>query len=146
MSAPIVHLVACTKAKRAGSCPARELYAASDWFAKARAYVEGEGGPWFILSAKHGLVHPDRILAPYEVALADLDRAARRRWAVDVRDDLRLLGVLAGAPQLVFLAGRLYRTDLVELLGRDRCAAPLARLGLGEQKAWFTAHRRRAAA
>ena len=36
------------------------------WFYKARTYVERTGRPWFVLSAKYGLVHPDEVIAPYD--------------------------------------------------------------------------------
>ena len=42
---------------------AKDLYT-SDWFRKARAYVEHRGGPWFILSAEHGLVDPETVIGP----------------------------------------------------------------------------------
>ena len=51
-------LVACVKGKRGAPAPAKDLYR-SPWFRKARRYVEQSGAPWFILSDKHGLVHPD---------------------------------------------------------------------------------------
>lgn len=142
---PIVHLVACSKAKRAEPSPARELYAASDWFRKARAYVEGEGGPWFILSAAHGLVAPDQVLAPYEAQLPAGAAWRRRLWAARVAGQLQLRGLLWTRPtRFVFLAGALYREPLADFLGGPAATgAPLARLGLGEQKAWLAAHTRK---
>lgn len=40
--------------------PAAELYI-SDWFRKASKLVKTTGCPWFILSAKHGLLAGNRI-------------------------------------------------------------------------------------
>lgn len=141
---PIVHLVACTKAKRAEPCPARELYAASDWFAKARAYVEADGRPWFILSARHGLLEPDEIVAPYEATLIGQPKAARLAWSRKVLAQLGAFNLRAGRWRFVFLAGALYREHLVEPLGGAALtAAPLARLGLGAQKDWLAEQARR---
>lgn len=56
-------LVSCVGDKHSKPLPARELYR-SDWFLKARAYVEAQGEEWFILSAKYGLVSPDQVIAP----------------------------------------------------------------------------------
>ena len=53
-----IYLVACVAAKLDRPAPARDLYT-SPWFQKARAYVERQGGQWFVLSAKHGLIAPD---------------------------------------------------------------------------------------
>jgi hypothetical protein len=58
-----VYLVSCASKKRSIPSPARELYM-SAWFTKARDYVERTGSPWFILSAEHGVVSPNRILSP----------------------------------------------------------------------------------
>ena len=57
-----VYLVSCVGKKRSCAAPARELYA-SDWFQKARDYVESSGSPWFILSAEHGMISPDQIIS-----------------------------------------------------------------------------------
>ena len=56
---------------------AKDLYI-SDWFVKARAHVEQAGNEWFILSAEHGLVHPENVIAPYERTLNAMGIADRR--------------------------------------------------------------------
>lgn len=138
---PIVYLVSCTKSKAADASPARELYAASDWFAKARAYVEAQGAPWFILSAEHGLVEPGEILRPYETTLLRMRKPARRAWAELVIGQLASRRLL-GRARFVLLAGETYREFLEPwLTGEGRWPelgqVPLRGLGLGEQKAWL---------
>ena len=71
-----IYLVACVKGKLPQPAPAKDLYT-SDWFRKARQYVEQSGAPWFILSDEHGLVHPDTELAPYEKDIKEMPPAAR---------------------------------------------------------------------
>ena len=134
---PPLHLVACTKAKRPGIWPARELYAASDWFRKARHYVERQGAPWRILSAEHGLVEPDQLLGAYETSLTTMRRHERDAWAWRVYAQLEAAG-LVGRPT-AFLAGELYREPLGQLLAAagEAPAVPMRGLGLGEQKAWL---------
>lgn len=56
-----VFLVACVSAKRTWKFPARDLYD-SPWFRGARSFVESQGGHWFILSAKYGLLDPTRVI------------------------------------------------------------------------------------
>jgi hypothetical protein len=65
-----VGLVGCVKSKQSQAAPARELYV-SPLFRGRRAWVERTCDRWFILSAKHGLVEPDRVLAPYDEILMD---------------------------------------------------------------------------
>ncbi len=63
-----LYLVSCVSQKLPVSAPAKDLYT-SPLFCKARSYVERKGQPWFILSAKHGLLHPDQPVAPYDLTL-----------------------------------------------------------------------------
>lgn len=52
---------------------------------------------WFVLSAKHGLVEPDRVLASYDETLTDLPLATRRVWSGQVVQALEeALGDLSG--------------------------------------------------
>lgn len=73
-----VHIVACGAEKLTHPAPARELYCSSTFqralaFASGRASLTGDGtAPVFILSAKHGLVHPDQVVAPYDHRLSDM--------------------------------------------------------------------------
>ena len=75
-----VYLVSCVSQKRVTPSPAKDLYT-SPLFRKARAYVERTGLPWFVLSAKYGLVHPDDVIAPYDLTLNTMGVSDRRRWA-----------------------------------------------------------------
>lgn len=129
-----LHLVACVAGKLPHQAPAAELYI-SDWFRKARAYVEQLGAPWRILSAEHGLLDPRQVVAPYDTTLARMSAAQRRAWAARVRAQLDT--ELGGPRPVVFLAGRLYRDEL--LTWPSSAAVPMAGLGIGSQKAWLAA-------
>jgi len=58
-------LIQCTNTKRDNEAPARMLYDESAYFRRMRAWAEARGDPWYILSAKYGLVHPKTRLEPY---------------------------------------------------------------------------------
>lgn len=49
-----------------------------------RAFVERSCDEWWILSAAHGLVHPQTVLSAYDVTLKNAGRAARRHWSTQV--------------------------------------------------------------
>jgi hypothetical protein len=129
VSAP-VFLIACSKAKADRSCRARDLYR-GDLFRKSVAYAEAEGARWYILSARYGLLHPDAFADPYELTLAELTQLERLQWGE------RVAHKLPTAP-LVFLAGKLYREAVLASPHmnhtRASCTAPLAGLGIGQQK------------
>jgi hypothetical protein len=63
------YLVSCVSKKGAAAASAKNLYV-SEWFLRVRRYVEATGCPWFILSAKYGLIDPNQIIAPYGGCLA----------------------------------------------------------------------------
>jgi hypothetical protein len=89
---------------------------------------------WFILSAKHGLVHPGTVLEPYDVALYDLSAEEQRQWGERV-----LAGILEFDydARYLILAGKAYREHIVPFLKPDAVEIPLEGLGIGEQLAWL---------
>ena len=78
-----IGLVGCVKRKARGPRAARDLYL-SPLFLGRRAFVEHTCTEWWILSAKHGLVHPDTPLKPYERTLKTASRQERRDWTASV--------------------------------------------------------------
>lgn len=132
-----IHLVSCVAGKRAEPTAAQDLYT-SAWFRKARSFVEQQGGPWFILSAKHGLVEPERRIGPYEQTLNRMGAVARRAWARTVLDDL--LPRLAAQAEVVFLAGQKYREHLVGALedAGFQVRVPMEGLAIGQQLSWLS--------
>jgi hypothetical protein len=131
-----LYLVACVSVKRSRPLPAQDLYC-SDWFLKARAYVEKRRARWFILSAKHGLVGPRQILRPYDRSLRDHSAAQRRAWAARV--ERKLKRIVSPKDRVVFLAGQIYREPLVEAVRSIGASieTPLRGMAIGQQKAWF---------
>lgn len=131
-------LVGCAKRKRSTAAPARDLYTSS-LFRKARAYAEGSGVPWFVLSAKHGLVSPATVLEPYDLALAATSSGYRQEWARRVLQDLQeAVGSLVGRAIEVH-AGAAYTNSLRPLLESRGATVsePLQGLRQGERLAWY---------
>ena len=52
----------------------------SPQFAGARAHAERSGLPWFVLSAKHGLLEPGDVVGPYDVQIDERSGAYRAAW------------------------------------------------------------------
>ena len=131
-----VYLVSCVSLKRAEPAPAKDLYI-SPWFRLARAHIEATGCPWFILSAKYGLVAPDQILAPYEQTLNSMSVSERREWATMVW--AQMAQELPVASRIVVLAGMRYREHLIDYL-RQRAPVieiPMEGLPIGKQLQWL---------
>jgi hypothetical protein len=113
----------------------------SDWFVKARRYVESAKAPWFILSAEFGLVRPDTVIAPYEKTLNTMGVAERRAWAQRVIEQMK--AELPHCEELVILAGARYRENLMDYLRSraKRVLVPLEGLRIGEQLSWLGTHK-----
>ncbi len=134
-----VFLVSCVGLKRTEPTKARDLYY-SPWFIKARGYVESTDAPWYILSAKYGLVSPDQIIAPYNETLAGLRATQRRHWAQNILSQLTL--TLTPNQSVIILAGEHYREFLIPtLVSRGiSVSVPMKHLGIGEQLRWLAAN------
>jgi len=115
---------------------ARDLYT-SPWFRKASAYAAQVADEWYILSARYGLVDPDRVIAPYDETLKRMRATARQDWARKVVKDLQT--ILQPGDHVLILAGLDYRENLVEPLRQMGCRVevPMEGLGIGEQLRWL---------
>lgn len=129
---PIV-LVACSKQKSAVRGPARSLYQ-GDLFLKAKAWAEQNATAWFILSAKHGVLHPDAELEPYEQTLASMSTPQLLAWNEAVSGSFDFAANSISHDRVVVLAGQRYRGWC---RGRANFDFPLQGLGIGQQKAWL---------
>ena len=134
-----LYLVSCVSQKLAIPAPAKDLYNSS-LFQKSRAYAERLGQPWFILSAKYGLVHPDHVIEPYDLTLNGMGVADRRRWANTVMSQLQ--PHLHEVSEVVFLAGRNYCQYLEPQLVQRGIAVqdPMRGLQIGRRLSWLNAH------
>ena len=127
-----VALISCAKSKVEQSAPAAELYK-SALFNKARTYATERADKWFILSAKYGLLSPDRVIEPYDETLKKKPKNERAVWADRVFE--KLTSHLLPGDRILFLAGLDYREFLSEKLEAAGFAvkAPLEGLSLGMQ-------------
>ena len=144
MSGPIgarmlrVGLISCVKKKSSASAPAKDLYF-SPYFRKMRAYVEVTCDDWRILSALHVVVHPEHVLAPYEVALKDMSRGEQRVWAHKSFVSLHSEFPDPGSVVFEVHAGSEYTRDLVPLLRSAGYTVeePVPSLPIGARMAWY---------
>jgi hypothetical protein len=131
-------LVACASSKQDTSQPAKDLYA-STLFQKSVAWMnKQEFDLWFILSAKHGLLPPDKEIAPYNQTLNQMPIKQRKLWADNVFAALQ--PYLSNDTSVTFLAGGKYREHLTNRIMNAGCEIqmPLEGMRIGEQLKWLT--------
>jgi len=103
-----VGLISCSSTKLLVPAPARKLYtgrfhvACRDWITSP-----GRVDAWAILSAKYGLLMPDEMVKPYDVALATMKQRERDNWAANVR--AQILAKWGPGAIYMILAGGYYR-------------------------------------
>lgn len=133
-------IVGCGGSKLPHLAPAKDLYT-STLFRKSRAWAEQNGRAWYIASAKHGLLEPDAIIAPYDVRLGGGRGAPPiHDWTATVVDALMERLAWSVTPRVAILAGKVYvdtvRRSLVSL--GVTVDDPLAGLGIGDRLGWLT--------
>lgn len=143
-----IALIGCGKKKAqmlSRYCEARNLYE-SDLFKKRVFHVESRNLPWYILSAKSGLLNPNTQIRTYDQVLSDLTEIERAEWHVGVANQLltelyfhfnepKLSGVT-----VEFHAGEKYCEPLgsiLTLLGMN-VSRPVKGLGIGKQLAFYS--------
>jgi len=67
---------------------ARDLFLL-ELFRRYRAYAIADADRWYILSAKHGLLDPDQVIAPYECTLNAMSAQELRDSATRVQPQLQ---------------------------------------------------------
>lgn len=129
-------LVECVKTKREEQGKAGDLYV-SPLFGKYRQFAREHCSRWYILSAKHGLLEPDRIIEPYDRTLNSMSTAERKHWALSVLQDLRDRS--HRDESVIILAGKSYRKYLVPLLSQEGYDAvvPMEGKSIGVQLRWL---------
>jgi hypothetical protein len=125
-------LVGCGKSKLDEPSQAQDLYTGS-LFRKASAYANlKQFDSWGILSAKHGLLMPWDVIAPYNVAMSDLSPMKRAAWCRDT--NRQIVGRWGDESTFTVLAGKPYLCALEGLT----TWLPLEGMGIGERLHWLT--------
>jgi hypothetical protein len=134
-----IALVSCVSKKNEIPMPAEKLYC-SDWFIKASAYAKQVTDEWYILSAKYGLLSPDKVIPPYNETLNNMSVMQRRTWGEKVTRDLKT--VLTPGDSVIILAGDRYREHIIGHIRQMGCKVeiPMAGLKIGEQLGWLKSH------
>ena len=127
-------LIACARGKRVYSAKAGDLYTSRLFQFNLRYARSLRPDSIFILSAKHGLIPSDEIIAPYNVTLNKMPVKERRAWAEKVVRQLDRRADLLN-DEFVILAGVRYREFLIPHLRRYNM--PLEGMPIGKQLQWL---------
>lgn len=133
-----VFLISCVKTKKLSAAPAEEIYI-SYRFRRMRELVKATGCRWFILSAKHNLLAPDKTIEYYNQTLNGKSSRVRKAWAEKVKEQMD--NELPCAETIVILAGKIYYEHLMpyleERFGHANIKIPMKGMRNGEQLSWL---------
>lgn len=131
-------LVGCVRTKGSAATSAADLFI-SALFERRRRYAIRSELPWYILSAKFGLLDPEDVIGPYDVYLADQSPGYKKAWGEFVIAQLAEWSPTLRGLTVEVHAGAAYVDPLrAPLAARGaQLVAPLAHLRQGEQLAWY---------
>ncbi len=133
-----IGLVAAAQRRRTGVRQAREQFASSPTFRRARDYCERAYGEWYILSASHLLLAPQQVIGPDELRLSALTADERLEWAARVAARLRARrDRSAEALTFVLFASHRYATLLARAAPELSIELPLRGLAPRERLRWY---------
>jgi len=124
----MIYFIACSATKLDKAAPACDLYQGQA-FKAARKLAEKSRAEYWILSAKHGLIHPDTVTEPYNDYLGAMTKAQRTQWGAMVCEQIKAAGLTSRAA--VILAGKHYAAPISHLF--PALLLPLAGLGIVQQ-------------
>ena len=130
--------IACSAKKLGKPAKAKNLYISPLFQLSWRYANRLKPDKVYILSAKHGLIKPDVIIRPYNVALNTMTTSLRKNWAGKVNKQMEQERINFVQDQVVFLAGKNYYQYLAPLFAKVQL--PLSRLGIGRQLKYLKTH------
>ena len=130
-----VVLLSCVATKAPTPQPAEQLYQ-SPLFEKSLAYGKSlHPDDMFILSAKHYLLPLQKVIAPYNKTLNEMDADQKKEWSEQIVRMLKQHGFNPERDKFIILAGSSYRKYLEPML--KNVEVPVEGLRIGQQMQWY---------
>lgn len=133
-----IGLVTASRHERGTICRAAEQYDPSPIFRRARDYCLRSFGEWYIVSVRHHLLSPQRVIGPGELALLSLNAEERTRWAEQVACDLTDRAARSAEPILyVLYASQRCADALIRAAPSLTFELPLSGMSLRGRLQWY---------
>ena len=100
-------LISCGKRKLNHAAPAKDLYIGPLFMLSWKYAQTCNPDKIFILSAKHHLLSPERVIEPYDMTLKHMNIEKRKEWSIGVLKEPRSKTDTKN-DKFVLLAGRTY--------------------------------------
>lgn len=142
-----IGLVSCTKDKDPRCVhepmPAGMVYAPSQLFRAAVEHLRRQDAGYYILSALHGLLHPDDKIRHYDETLNGKSKEHQREWSERIVSEMEKRGLLGQGHVWEVHAGSDYSGQLVPLLKRkgEQVEEPVRGLSIGRRRGFYKSAR-----
>ena len=123
-------LISCASKKLPIRSKAKDLYISTLFDLNLKFAYSMKPDAVYILSAKHGLLHLETEIDPYNLPLNDMTQREVKEWALKVLSQLEAIADLLN-DHFIFLAGDKYRKYLFPFLRSYE--VPLEGLPIGKQ-------------
>ncbi len=127
-------VISCGKDKRSSMCEAQHMYTGK-LFQMAKRFAVSTGNPWFILSARYGLISPQAVIAPYDQTIG---ARADDAWVKKVFGQIDKHRKTVDS--LLFVTPRRYFAPFENWPGIEWAFGDLPRPSLGFQAQWMKRH------
>lgn len=130
----MIIIISCGKRKLQGKAKAKDLYIGSLYHQKLE-YVSTlyPNHEFYIISAKHGLIHQDKVISSYDRVLPAANNDEYKKWLDLVTEQLKDFD---STEEVLFLGGARYYTPVDEYFTGKKYA-PLVGKSLGGGKAYL---------
>jgi hypothetical protein len=130
-------VVACSKSKikESGKHKAKDLYTGGI-FKKSMNYADEICDKTVILSAKHGVISPDKRISKYDFQMKDIPYDKKYKWKEQRVEEL--LKLSKKGDTVVFLTPHGYKRGIISRLKKRKTEWPLKYLRQGQQLRWLT--------
>lgn len=132
-----VVLISCVSKKLGHKARAKDLYVSPLFRLNLTYAMRLNPDKIFILSAKFGLLNPERYIEPYDMTLNKMPEPELRRWSDKVLADLKK-EIDLDKDRVIFLAGNRYRKYLIPVIRHYE--VPLLGLPIGKQMSFLKAN------
>lgn len=130
----MIVIISCGKRKLQGKAKAKDIYIGSLYHQKLE-YVRTlyPNHEFYIISAKHGLIHQDKVISSYDRVLPAANNDEYKKWLDLVTEQLKDFD---STEEVLFLGGARYYTPVDEYFTGKKYA-PLVGKSLGGGKAYL---------
>lgn len=110
-------IICCGEHKNGKKTSASEMYI-SDRFLLSKQYASAVTNDWFVISGKHGILHPENVIDPYDFPLSELSPIEKIEW--ENRVATKILTKSTRKTRIIYLGTPEYFSGISKILSKEK--------------------------